>query len=138
MTQRVVQWSSPWVLERPVMDPQPVPWEAPQKSPLMLGPGDPGPASWSIALSMQNDFYVRSPAGRVPAWADSGIMGFYPSQPYMTPGVRPGIGGGWRAYTSGFPEAESRQTFCERMRGLCLLQSDAPLCEHVLTECSQK
>lgn len=138
MTQRVLQWSSPWVLEAPVLDPQPLPWEAPQESPLMLGLGDPGPVSWSHALPIQNDFYVRSRAGRVPAWADSDIMGFYPGQPYMTPGVRPGVGGGWRAYVSGFPDTESQPSPCERIRRFCALQPEAPLCARALTECYRR
>lgn len=156
MTQRVLQWSSPWILEAPILDPQPLPWEAPQESPLMIGLGDPGPVSWSQALPIQNDFYARSSRfdkRREPAWADSNIMGFYPGQPYMTPGVRPGIGGGWRAYVSGFPppvaeedngeqiqqQQSSTSSPCENIRRYCtLLNPEAPMCGRALMECYQR
>ena len=42
-------------------------------------------------------------------------MGFYPGQAFMTPGVRPGVGGGWRAY-----ESEFSRTFPK-----CILQGRA-------------
>lgn len=109
MTQRVIQWSSPWILESPIEDPLPIPWELPQESEKALVRGRaPGVTPWSTAYPIQDDFYTRTAKPTRDSirdnsgWDYGREMGFYPGQAFMTPGVRPGVGGGWRAYESDF------------------------------------
>ena len=108
MTQRIMQWSSPWILQSPIIDPVTPPWELPQESELQYACGTKCSTPWSTALPIQDYFYSRPPtqnAGRTPGLCANGNgLSFYTGQAYMTPGVRPGVGGGWRAYNSEFQQ----------------------------------
>ena len=133
MTQRIVEWSSPWILQNSIRDPNNPPWEAPQESELVYDPSRlTGSTPFSTSFQLQHDFYsnnrqneaytasLHSPRNRF-------FMGFYPGQAYMTPGYRPGVGGGWRAFESDFSRAVPRCTLLGRTStGLpyCRLRAD--------------
>uniref|UniRef100_A0A6C0BZR3 Uncharacterized protein n=1 Tax=viral metagenome TaxID=1070528 RepID=A0A6C0BZR3_9ZZZZ len=110
MSQRVVQWSSPWILQNSIRDPNNPPWEAPRESELVYDSSRmTGSTPFSTSFQIQNDFYsnmqneLHKPSSNSPR--NSFSMGFYPGQAYMTPGYRPGVGGGWRAFESEFSRA---------------------------------
>ena len=122
MTQRYSQWSVPWVVDNPVGDPVAIPWEAPQESMRSVVRGDPGRTPWSNSLAIQDDFFSRATTSHGKqnlSWADSNQLGFYAGQPYMTPGVTPGLGGGWRALESGPPEDSQEMLGCSLLQKFC-------------------
>mgnify|MGYP001371590244 CR=1 FL=1 len=130
MRDRTLEWSNPAIQEPRVRDLQPLPWEMPQASPdvvqghLM--------SAFSAAYPVQHDYFAQPTRARGPTWVNRQLMGFYAGQPYMTPGVRPGVGGGWRAYVSGFPE---RAPSCDELARLCSKAPRAPVCEWQVLVC---
>jgi hypothetical protein len=97
MTQRVYEWSLPWVQEPDASKPINLPWGPPWE-PAMDSTQQFGSTAWSVAFPYDDNYYVpTTPGTDVPAWADPAIMGFYAGQPTMLSEVQPGVGGMGRA-----------------------------------------
>ena len=101
-------------------------WQYPQESEQLLKPpGVPEGPPWSRALLQQQDLFTRPDrSAPSPNWA-SIAMGFYAGAPAMTPGSRPGIGGGWRAMQSGFPPYAPPGSACRELTQLCEYSAQA-------------